>query len=282
MQKSNIKSLAISGGGTRIVAEVGAIEVLEQQGIISQLERIGGTSAGSILSALIAVGYTCSELKQMVFELDFKKFEDGKLLEKVDVLRDYGVNKGNTFLKFLEEKIESKTGSKYTTFAGLKAKKMLDLTVFAVDLNTESLKVFNFENTPNVSIAHAVRCSMSIPLFFEPFYLPNDNHVYVDGGAMVNYPLNYYPKEETIGIAFKPVEKVEDNGLKKGQFKRYITSLLSSLANSQSINFAHDKEAMSRSIIIDSLGFSAVNFDLTKEEKTTLYNEGVRAANSFF
>jgi NTE family protein len=158
---------------------------------------------------------------------------------------------------------------------------MLDLSVFAVDLNTESLKVFNFENTPNVSVAHAVRCSMSIPLFFEPFYLPNDSHVYVDGGAMVNYPLNYFPKEETIGIAFKPVESVPDNGLKKGQFKKYIKSLLSTLANSQSINFAHDKEAMSRSIIIDGLGYSAVNFDLTTKDKNILYGEGVRAANAF-
>jgi NTE family protein len=116
MQKSNIKPLAISGGGTRIVAEVGAIEVLEQQGVLKQLKRIGGTSAGSILSALIAVGYNAAELKELVFKLDFKKFEDGKLLEKVNVMRDYGENKGDEFLNFLEGLIEKKTGSKYTTF----------------------------------------------------------------------------------------------------------------------------------------------------------------------
>lgn len=275
-----IKNLAISGAGTKIVAEVGAIEVLEQKGIIAGLERIGGTSAGSIIAALLCCGYTAAELKKLCFELDFNKFEDGKIGEKLNVLRDYGLNKGDAFLHFLEDLIEKKTGSKYTTFAGFYAKGFKFLDVFAVDLNTESLKVFNYEKTPNIAVAHAVRCSMAIPLFFEPFYLPNDNHVYVDGGAMFNYPLKYYPLNQSIGICFKSVESMPDNNLKKGQIKKYMASLLSCLANSQAINLAHDQESKSRSIIIDGLGISAVNFDLTTNEKTALYKEGIKAANS--
>ena len=47
--------LALSGGGIRGIAHVGVLKALEDNGI--KVEAIGGTSAGSIVAALYAMGY---------------------------------------------------------------------------------------------------------------------------------------------------------------------------------------------------------------------------------
>ena len=280
METSKIENLSFCGGGVRIISEIGACEILESKGIIKQAKRVAGTSAGAIVSTMIALGYTASEMKEIAFSLNFNDFEDGRLLEKLNVLDDYGIHTGNTFLHFIQSKIEAKTGSRYTTFAGMYAKGMKDLTVFACNLNTKSLKIFNYEKTPNVSIADAVRCSMSIPLFFEVHQI--DQNIYVDGGVFYNYPLTYFPEETTIGVCFNSYESEPDNKLKKGQFKKYIQSLMSCLGNSQSINLKENESQLKRSIVIDSLGISAVDFDITLPQKTAMYASGLKAASEFF
>ena len=52
--------LVLEGGGVRGVAHIGAIKALEENGI--KIDAIGGTSAGSIVSALYAMGYTADEM----------------------------------------------------------------------------------------------------------------------------------------------------------------------------------------------------------------------------
>mgnify|MGYP003305455056 CR=1 FL=1 len=47
--------IALSGGGIRGIAHAGVLKALEDNGI--EIEAIGGTSAGSIVAALYAMGY---------------------------------------------------------------------------------------------------------------------------------------------------------------------------------------------------------------------------------
>ena len=47
--------LALSGGGIRGIAHAGVLKALEENNI--KIEAVGGTSAGSIVAALYAMGY---------------------------------------------------------------------------------------------------------------------------------------------------------------------------------------------------------------------------------
>ena len=60
-----------SGGGIKGFALIGAIEEIEKRGF--QFERVAGTSAGSIVAALIAAGYRSGEIEQLLDELDLTK-----------------------------------------------------------------------------------------------------------------------------------------------------------------------------------------------------------------
>ena len=47
--------LALSGGGVRGIAHAGVLKALEDNGI--KIDIIGGTSAGSMIASLYAMGY---------------------------------------------------------------------------------------------------------------------------------------------------------------------------------------------------------------------------------
>ena len=62
--------LALSGGGIRGIAHAGVIKALEENNI--KIDIIGGTSAGSMIASLYAVGYTPDEIYNL-FKTNYNK-----------------------------------------------------------------------------------------------------------------------------------------------------------------------------------------------------------------
>ena len=60
------------GGGVRGIAHVGAVRILEKSGY--RLRFFAGSSAGAIVAALLAAGYTPDELQEILMGLDFTQF----------------------------------------------------------------------------------------------------------------------------------------------------------------------------------------------------------------
>ena len=61
------------GGGVRGIGHVGAVCRMEQAGW--QFEDTAGSSAGAIIAALLAAGYTGEELKKELARTDYLKFK---------------------------------------------------------------------------------------------------------------------------------------------------------------------------------------------------------------
>ena len=72
------------GGGVKGIGLVGAVAVAEEEGY--HWVNVAGTSAGAIVAALIAADYTAPELKEVIQELDYKRFKDASPLDKIPVL----------------------------------------------------------------------------------------------------------------------------------------------------------------------------------------------------
>ena len=65
-----VQNLAIKGGGPKGIAYIGALEVLEEKGLLNGVKRVSGASAGAITAALLSVGYTPKEIKGFLKEKD--------------------------------------------------------------------------------------------------------------------------------------------------------------------------------------------------------------------
>lgn len=202
----------MEGGGVRGLAYAGVFNVLEEKGILQQIEKVGGSSAGSIAGMLISIGYTAAEIDSLMMELPLQQFNDGNwgLIGKyARFKKDFGIYKGEAFEKWLKKLVAHKTNNASLTFdqlhqLHLKNNLYKDFYCTGTNLSKQQLEIFSFTNTPSMPIALAVRISGGVPLYFEPIALNNQLqkikrsdtssfiNYYVDGGMLCNYPISMF------------------------------------------------------------------------------------------
>lgn len=69
------KNLVFKGGGIRGIAYLGALDVINEKGILEQVENVAGASAGAITALLVSLGYSFEEIKNRAKALDYKKIQ---------------------------------------------------------------------------------------------------------------------------------------------------------------------------------------------------------------
>lgn len=198
------RNLVFEGGGVKGIAYVGALEVLQEERIFSKIKRVAGTSAGAIVAVLVGLGYTPQEIKEIMWNLNFKNFMDdswGLVQDTQRLIEKFGWYKGDFFRQWIGQLIEKKTGNSEATFADVKAmkekKSFLDIYLIGTNLSTGFSECFSAEHTPRVCLADAARISMSIPLFFAAVRNFR-NDVYVDGGLLDNYPIKIFDRSKYV------------------------------------------------------------------------------------
>jgi NTE family protein len=156
-------ALVLGGGAARGFAHVGVIKALEAQGIIPDI--VVGTSAGSVVGALYAAGYSGFDLQQLSMQMDESQVSDWSIPNR-------GVIKGEALQEFINKAVNQLTLEKMkVTFA-----------VVATDLRNGEMIVFRTGNT-----GMAVRASSSVPGIFQPVSI--NGHEYVDGGLVSPVPV---------------------------------------------------------------------------------------------
>ncbi|WP_188561230.1 patatin-like phospholipase family protein [Hymenobacter frigidus] len=221
------RNLVMEGGGIRGIAYGGALLELEQQGLLRGIERVGGTSAGAIQAALLAVGYSAQEIIDVVNATPIQRLNDGRFIffgGTHRLVKEYGWYRGDEFSTYLSELVARKTQQPNLTLSQLHdlAQKhpgqYRDLYTTGTNLTTQRVQVFSHETTPTMRVADAVRISMSIPLYFRAVLLDARNNVLtgnpapgqpvqvlVDGGLLANYPVDLFDYSRYLtGLAGPP------------------------------------------------------------------------------
>lgn len=200
----HFKNLVFEGGGVKGIAYIGAIDELRNRGILDDIQRVAGTSAGAINAILVGLNYSKEDIEHILMTLDFTKFMDdslGIVRDTARLIEEYGWYKGDYFRNWIGDIIKNKTGNADATFYELQEKKeelgFKDLYFIGTNLSTGYSEVFSHEHTPDMAVADAVRISMSIPIFFASKRLAN-NDVYVDGGVLANYPIKIFDRQEYV------------------------------------------------------------------------------------
>jgi NTE family protein len=279
------------GGGVKGIALVGALTAAEEQGF--RWPAVAGTSAGAITAALVAAGYSAEELKPILFSLDFNKFKDGHF-PIITMLRKEGMYKGQYVIDWLEGLFVAKTGKQNATFRDLEERFGIGLRVVATDLTNmrklvfpDGLADYGFTDPKAFPVSHAVRASMSIPFFFEPYELAcpgGQTATLVDGGVLSNFPVSLFspgdapPQMPTVGFYLKaPGDKAT---LPTKTLEEFAHALVTTVLEADD-NDALLHQNYERSIDIPTGSISTTDFDLTEAQKEWLFNSGRQAAAAF-
>ncbi len=276
-----IENLVFKGGGVLGIAYAGAISVLEDKGILKDVKRAAGTSVGSIVSALVCLGYSSEEIREVMDKTDFNKFLDHA--NPLLIPKKYGIYSGDFLFKWIQDLVEKKTGDKNITFEGLKKDGFKDLRVVSTNLSTADIQEFSWHKTPETIVAESIRSSMSIPMVFTAWKFSNEkpnDHVYVDGGVLSNFPISsFQDMDKTLGFFIKT--HVEDEVLDYDNIAKYAKYLFKATMRGQDLDFFNDPEKSKVTVNIDSMGISSVEFDLDKSQQMSLFNSGKIATIEF-
>ncbi len=194
--------LALSGGGLALVCHIAIIRIIEELGI--SVERVYGTSAGSVVGGLYAAGMSSRQLTNAVNTLKNPDdlFGRGSRHMLFRVLKSElrscirtttaatSIYDGARIEKFITRRLTEMFGS---------VPRMGDLKIpfsavaFNVgpgtlcDAGTSSKAVFSTEETPDVSLSDAIVASIAIPGVF-PAKKVNGCY-YIDGGVVEHLPI---------------------------------------------------------------------------------------------
>ncbi|MGE3107194.1 MAG: patatin-like phospholipase family protein [Phycisphaerales bacterium] len=196
MARSQFRNLVFEGGGVLGIAYAGALRELQKRGVLQDIERVAGASAGAITACLLAIGYSADEIEDVVGRTSFESFMDapgGFFVSLARSISSFGWYRGDAFSQWLRERFIQKGLSPDLTFIELEAMaespentrstqpgKFRKLYVVASDITQGVVRQYdaNEERQRNELLAgegresepmpiwRAVRASMSIPFFF--------------------------------------------------------------------------------------------------------------------
>jgi len=161
---------ALSGGGAKGFAHLGALRVLDKCGLKPDI--IAGTSAGALAGVFYADGYHPEEIAELFKKLEFREFVEFTI-PRTGFLKNVGLH---NFLK-----------------KNLRAKRFEELQIpfcaVTTDWNRATTVIFSNGN----ELVDAVVASCSVPVIFSPQVI--HDVPYVDGGLLKNFPVSVIRKQ---------------------------------------------------------------------------------------
>ncbi len=187
--------LVLSGGGAKGFAHIGALKVFEEAGL--RFDYVGGTSMGSIVGSLYALGYHPNSIANIIRSQDWEALMSDQIPRKYIPIEEKQNN--DRFLitfPYAERKVKVRSGLHNGQLIDILLAKYLSPAFLIHDFNELPIPFLciatdlsNGTDTLLTSgnLHQAVRASMSIPGYFTPVDLGTKK--LVDGGLINNYPV---------------------------------------------------------------------------------------------
>lgn len=316
--KGKIKNLVFKGCGAKGVAYVGAMQALEKLGLLSHIKRVAGSSSGSIIAILLAIGYTVEELHEHL-TYPFAEFKDAAknpIQNLEDLINNGGVCHGDKFKCWLATLIENKLGKPNATFADLHqyllthgnaipGGPMCDVFIIGTNLSEKKQEIFSWKHTPNVPIVDAARISISLPGVFEAIYAKKNDAgnfilnpdgslrqfshdepgaiCLVDGGVINNYAIELFDKnfvrDDTLG--FYSADEINDFPLQSYNPFSKLEHFTNDMMYSLWKGQEREKNHRRTVFIPSTEGVGVTTFDLKQQQIEAMMKKGFSATMNF-
>lgn len=288
-KKFSICKGVFQGGGCRGIAYVGVYEEAIKNGI--SFSEVYGTSAGAIVSSMIAAGATPEDMNNWLASLDIHKIQNRSikfkilyfilntipksfykilglrfsgfkrfLVEFLHILAHGSVYNSKLLQLEIEKELKRLTGVKDrdVLFSDLK----IPLRIVCSDLLKSEAKIFGLSKKEETPVSKAVVCSASVPLYFSAV-----DQQYCDGCIVSNLPVfavsnnGYFDKVLAFTLSSKEGEKLDTKN-----FVSTLTNAFSTIT-SAGVKIQMDRVPNCYRINIDCTGYELLDFPNLKNDK---------------
>jgi predicted acylesterase/phospholipase RssA len=301
---------AFEGGGVKGAAYAGAYEEAAAAGI--RFSEVAGSSAGSVVAALIAAGASACSLRTRMLGTDFAGLVKPPQLDEapyrtsglpfcyaaalrigkgkwLDAIESGGLHSSRALYDWIEQNLRDVLAEQGRNlperpihFSDL----TLPLYIVATDVAQKQPKLWSRDTTPDESVALAVQSSCAIPMFFQP--VTTGVSVLIDGGAVSNLPTFVFPPQKghhgrfaEKTLAFRLKSKPSSQSTEFKGALDYALSVASTLVTSAT-QIQQSLQDGIYPIEIDTGEVAATDFGLmTPELRQTLFDSGVTAMRKF-
>ena len=281
MENSFKYTCLFGGGAIRGVSYIGAIKAMEELGITPN--RLAGSSVGSIIAALLAVGYNAQELKDIFIKVNFELFKD----ISIGLGPLFAISKGEVFLEWVRELIEKKYyGENYkkglnpaVTFRDIEK----NLVVITTNLSNFECKEFSKIDTPDYEIASAVRISCCMPGLMKP--IEYNKTLLVDGDLQKSWPMWKLSKHllndyERI-LEFRLEGNYDTNDISGINYANAVYSCMTAMSTSFITNIYGGKDKFDY-IVLNTGDIVVVDFNISEAKRNDLIDSGYNQTMTYF
>ena len=282
MGKNCLKYACLFGGGAiRGAAHVGVVKALEELNIY--YASIGGPSVGSIVAALLGVGYTAEELREVFLQANFELFRDIQF----NLGEKFAISKGEIFLEWVRELIEKKYYGENYAKGNNPPVKFTDieknLVIITTDLTNFCCREFSKKCTPDFEIATAVRISSCMPGLMKPYEY--NNSLLVDGDLQKSWPM--WRLSESLKNLDERILEIRlegdcgGNDMNTLNYVNTVYSCVTSIATEFVIDRYSDNDKYDF-VVINTGDIIIIDFNQSKENREKMMNSGYKETIKYF
>ena len=285
--------LVLSGGGAKGAAHIGVLKYIEEAGI--PIDYIAGTSMGSIVGGMYALGYSSEEILNIISCVDWDRLISNNVdRRKISFARKQEKGEQSLTMPFSfktpKENMQSRSFRNSLPKGIVTGDNLINL-FNSLSVGYSGEQTFSEFPIPFICIAtnmlsgeadvldkgeftKALRASMAIPILFDP--IKKNNTLYVDGGLTSNFPAEQCKAmgaDYIIGVSMSPgLEENPEN----------LTSILAQVKQLKEIitdkDFDHYHKHCDIFISPDLKGVGMLSFDAQSVARVT--QSGYEAASA--
>jgi predicted acylesterase/phospholipase RssA len=284
----NYECIVLGGGGAKGIAAVGALYYMYERGWLKNVKTYSGCSIGSIVCALMCVGYSPLEIFAKISE-----FNHIPELNFTELFLKMGLVDIKKITLFVEDLLDVKA-SRDITFQELKDFYEKELFIVATKYSTKTPVYFSHKTSPNMKIIDAINMSCNIPFIFTSYEYEGD--IYFDGGLCDNLPISVIPKDfpgallvimnnfessRSSKSSLSSLKEMKETTGTQTDLLNFITNVLSipiTTNSNKSISLLRSTDT----ILKLKTDVSTFAFNLNEEKKIDVFKQGYNFAMEFF
>lgn len=269
-------TIVLSGGAAKGLCTLGALQYAEDNYLLSKVKIFVGTSIGSIIGYLIAIGYKPIEI--LVYICTHQLLENLCQFDIINMVNGVGATSFNNINDHLEKMTIDKIG-RYINLKDLK--EIYGKTLICTTYNrTKCITEYIGPDTyPDIPCLTALRMSSNFPYIFEKFFYTGS--FFVDGGVSDNFPIDIGDAvgKKVLGIVLNEDEDDNYNDGKPNPFEDFYT--LIGVSMSQAIKYKIRNASEKCYVIsISYPKFKVFNFNIPTSEKLEMFSKGYNKAKN--